>query len=139
MVFTTVWMNSSTQLFSLRQQVSSIRQFLEWWGVRFVEARKDGLPVAWRESIENVKQELIREGVREGTLTEQQVQEFFQNADGEEDDTGRDSIAESNGREYRVQTRRGDHWMSIWRGFSHDPAVRVCRWGQKQHREVRIV
>jgi hypothetical protein len=38
-----------------------------------------------------------------------------------------------------VQMRRGDHWMSIWRGVSHSQAIRICQWGQRQDREMRIV
>ena len=59
------------ELVSLRRQISSIRQSLEWFGVGFLEKSKDGLAPAVREYVENAKQDLIREGLREGTLTEQ--------------------------------------------------------------------
>ena len=77
------------ELVAVRRQVSSIRQSLEWFAVGFVEKRKDGLAPAVREYMETTKQDLIREGLSEGTLTEQQVRELFQNAE-EKDDVGRE-------------------------------------------------
>lgn len=72
------------ELIAVRRQVSSMRQSLEWFGVGFLEKRKDGLAPAVREYMENAKQDLIREGLSEGTLTEQQVHELFRNAEDEE-------------------------------------------------------
>jgi hypothetical protein len=86
------------ELVAVRRQVSSIRQSLEWFAVGFVEKRKDGLAPAMREYMETTKQDLIREGLREGTLTEQQVQKLFQNTD-EKGDVGENGSAGSKGRE----------------------------------------
>jgi hypothetical protein len=88
-------------------------------------------------SFENAKQDLIRESRSGGTLTEQHMHELFQHADEEKkDDAGSGSLG---GGDYRVQIRRGDHWTSVWRGVSHSQAIRICQWGQKQDREMRIV
>ncbi len=127
------------ELVVVRRQVSSIRQSLEWFAVGFLEKRKDGLAPAVREYIENTKQDLIREGVHEGTLTEQQIHELFTNAEDEKEDAGENLSVGSKGGEYRVEERRGDHWILVWRGFSHDQAIRICQWGQQQDREMRIV
>jgi len=64
------------ELIGMRREVSWIRQFLEWHAVGFLETRKDGLTPAWQEYVEKTKQHLIREGIRDGTLTEQQVSDM---------------------------------------------------------------
>ncbi|MGA8152752.1 MAG: hypothetical protein WB952_17515 [Terriglobales bacterium] len=64
------------ELVAVRRQVSSIRQSLEWFAVGFLETRKDGLTPAMQEYMEKAKHDLIREGLREGTLTEQQVNDL---------------------------------------------------------------
>ena len=48
------------QLVALRRQVSSIRQFLEWTAVGFLE-KSDQNPEQ-REYLERVKEDLMREG-----------------------------------------------------------------------------
>jgi hypothetical protein len=126
------------ELITVRRQVSSIRQSLEWYAVGFLEKRRDGLAPAV-SYMENTKQDLIREGLSEGTLTEQQIQELFQHAEEEREDAGENGGVGSKGGEYRVQMRRGDHWMSVWPGFSHDQAIRICQWGRQPDREMRIV
>jgi hypothetical protein len=127
------------QVSSIRQSLEWLRQSLEWWVVGYLETRKDSLPPAVREYVEKAKQDLIREGVHEGTLTEQQIHELFQKADQGNEMEPESRVFGIGGPEYRVETRRGDHWMSVWRGFSYDQAVRICRWGQKEEREMRIV
>ena len=84
------------ELVIVRRQVSSIRQSLEWFAVGFLEKKKDGLAPAVREYMENAKQDLIREGRNEGTVTEQQIHELFQNAE-EKDDVGEIRSAGSKG------------------------------------------
>ena len=64
------------ELIAVRRQVSSIRQFLEWCAVGFLESRKDALTPAMQEYMEKTKQDLIREGMREGTLSERQVNDL---------------------------------------------------------------
>jgi len=64
------------ELVALRRQVSSIRQFLEWWAVGFLETRRDALTPAMQNYIEKTKQDLVRDGMREGTLSEQQVNDL---------------------------------------------------------------
>jgi len=64
------------ELVAVRRQVSSVRQSLEWWAVGFLETRKDDFTPALREYMKNTKQDLIREGFRDGTLTEQQAKDL---------------------------------------------------------------
>jgi hypothetical protein len=65
------------ELVAVRQQVSSIRQFLEWTAVGLMEGGKDSLNPAMREYMENTKKDLIREGIHDGTLrSEQQVNQI---------------------------------------------------------------
>jgi hypothetical protein len=49
-----------------------MRQFLEWSAVGFLEKGKDTMNPAMREYMENTKRDLIREGVRDGTLRSEQ-------------------------------------------------------------------
>jgi hypothetical protein len=65
------------ELLAVRRQISSIRQFLEWTTVGFLETRKDNLRPAIREYMENTKKDLIREGVSEGTISEQQANDLL--------------------------------------------------------------
>jgi hypothetical protein len=66
------------ELVAVRRQVSSIRQFLEWTAVGLLENGKDTMNPAMREYLENTKRDLIREGVRDGTLpNEQQANEMM--------------------------------------------------------------
>ena len=60
------------ELVAVRRQVSSIRQFLEWTAVGLLENGKDAMNPAMREYLENTKKDLIREGVRDGTLNADQ-------------------------------------------------------------------
>lgn len=69
------------ELVAVRRQVSSMWQFLEWAAVGYLENFKDTMNPAMREYMENAKSDLIREGVRDGTLSsEQQANELMRKA-----------------------------------------------------------
>jgi len=66
------------ELIAVRRQVSSIRQSLEWAAVGYAENFKSTMNPAMREYMEKTKRDLIREGVRDGTLeSEQQANEIM--------------------------------------------------------------
>ena len=69
------------ELVAVRRQVSSMRQSLEWAAVGYAENFKDTMNPATREYMENTKRDLIREGIRDGTISsEQQANEIMRNA-----------------------------------------------------------
>jgi hypothetical protein len=66
------------ELVAVRRQASSIRQSLEWAAVGYAENFKDTMNPAMREYMENAKRDLIREGIRDGTISsEQQANEIM--------------------------------------------------------------
>jgi hypothetical protein len=66
------------ELVAVRRQVSSMRQSLEWAAVGYLENFKDTMNPAMQEYMENAKRDLIRESVRDGTISsEQQANEIM--------------------------------------------------------------
>ena len=61
---------SYREIVKIRQQVSSTRQFLEWFSVGYLENR-DGVSPHMQQYIEKTKEDLIKEGLQEGTITQE--------------------------------------------------------------------
>jgi hypothetical protein len=60
------------ELVAVRRQISSMRQFLEWTAVGLLEKNKDTMNPAMRDYIEKTKKDLIREGLRDRSLSSQE-------------------------------------------------------------------
>jgi hypothetical protein len=67
------------ELVNVRRQVSGIRQSLEWFGVGYLENRD--LSPRMRDYIQKTKEDLIQEGLHEGTITEELADEVRKRAD----------------------------------------------------------
>ena len=67
------------ELVNVRRQVSSIRQSLEWFSVGYLENRD--LSPRMRDYIQKTKEDLIQEGLHEGTITEELANEVRKQAD----------------------------------------------------------
>jgi hypothetical protein len=61
------------ELIEIRRQISSIRQSIEWYAVGFMESRKEGLSPTALAYLQKTKEDLLQEGLRDGTLTTEQA------------------------------------------------------------------
>ena len=119
------------ELGAVRRQVSSIRQSLEWAAVGYAENFKDSMNPAMREYMENTKRDLIREGIRDGTLSgEQQANEIMRSADAKTQVATEATFEMPHVTSYRVETINteyvADRDSSIDNSPSSDEIIWCC-------------
>jgi hypothetical protein len=119
------------ELVAVRRQLSSIRQSLEWAAVGYLENFKDTMNPAMREYMENAKRDLIREGVRDGTLSsEQQANEIMRRANAKVQ-VATETTAENpkiHVTSYRVETINTEYMIDKGDNIDNSPSGAEIIW-----------